>query len=81
MILFYIANGDIVQASYNADEFSTVGISENLQSIEIDELTANKVLCSRIVNSLGRVNSSGRTQFYVDTNELYEVDNWQPEEF
>jgi hypothetical protein len=80
MKIYYLPNGELHQALYNADTFRAT-VDPTALSLEIDEIPENRDLCLQLAAELGRQDADGLGRWYVENGELYERDGWTPEVF
>lgn len=78
MRLLYRNDGFIMYAVYDRDWFLFQNETNyQLSVLEIDEVgDNNKAVCSDIVKTLHKWNSTGQKKYYIEDGELYARDGW-----
>ena len=79
-LLYNAVDGKIFYAVYDSDWFkfshsTNIALTEK----EIDEVDPdNRTLCKNITNTLGKVNASDESKYYIDGDgDLAERDGWE----
>lgn len=80
MRLFYLdSTGDVLYAVLDKDLFTFKETTEgSMSTFDIDELAQNQSDCLDLLATQGKKDNIGRSKYYVDTNTLYERENWVP---
>lgn len=77
MKILYDSTGKIFYAVYDREYFKFIHTTNiPLSVFAIDEVEANKNICSDLASNINKVNSDGLGKHYIQDGELYSRDGW-----
>lgn len=78
MIVYYFPNGEIWNAVLDKNKFETTA-DLNTSQLEIDELPENQSIVLKLSQHATLRNPDGLGRWYIQAGELYERENWSPQ--